>query len=345
MHTTADAGPRRGDGRTQRRERSFGGFVLAALVALSACDRAPSDRALPPQAVVVLVGTHPDDPRWQAVRAGAARFGREARRLEIEEILPSSPSPVAQKAAVEKLGRRRLPTVVCVLAISAKILTQPVSRLMAEGVHVVLVGDDAAQTRRHLFVGADEEAMGEVIGKTLVSLCKDHRTVMIAHDDRGDDRSALRHEGLTRTLRLTGDLVILREFDARGEPDKVLKRIRDASERYPSLGGWALLGDWLARTPADRPLVSGSAKVVAYGAYPHSLTLLERGRVDALVDVDWEELGYRALLICHQVLTVSAIPPRDYHAPPVVITPKDLPAQRKKWQSILAAPASQPTAR
>jgi len=319
--------------------------ILVLLVAFGGCDDFGSGRTAPGRCAVVLVGTRSDDPVWQAVRAGAARFSREARNLRLEEVLPSTSTPIAQKTALERIETPSVPTVACVLAIDARLLVQPIRRFMARGTQVVLIGDDAPQTRRRVFVGADEQAVGEAIGETLASLCKTRRTVMVVHDDRGSERSVLRHEGFQRARLMHPDLRVLREFDCLGDRGKALKLLYETSERFPDLGGWALLDDWLRDgVPADRRLLHGAARIVSYGTVPGNLRLLEDGRVHALVGVDWEALGYRAVQLAYQLLSLSVLPVRDYKAPPVVVTKENLAEYRTRWQGIISRPASQPGA-
>lgn len=295
---------------------------------------------------IALVGTKNDDPTWQAVRAGATRFSNEVTGLDLRKILPRSATPVAQETALQALGRRDPPQAVCILAIHADALVQPINKLRASNLHVVLVGDDTLQARRHLYVGPDEEAVGAAVAKTLAAACESRRTVMVVHDNRGDRRSDLRHKGLTSEWRRNAHVTVLRDFDCLGKRKQALKFLYETSERYPNLGGWALIGDWLRDDlPADKPLIHGAAKIVSCGAHPGGFHLLEAGRIDALVGVDWEDLGYRALQACYQLLSLSAVPTRDYYAPPIVITRENLPAHRKKWRDIMSAPSSQPAPR
>jgi ribose transport system substrate-binding protein len=266
--------------------------------------------------------------------------------LELKEILPTSSTPVAQKAVLESVVTEDRRSALCVLALDARILVQPIANLMSRGIPVILLGDDAPQSRRSVFIGADERAIGETIGKTLVGLCKPRRTLMVVHDNRGDARSALRHQGMREELALHPEVRILRDFDCLGQRAKALKLMYDTSERYPNLGGWALLGEWLGGGHlADRPLVHGSAKIVSVGAHAGHLALVEDGRVHALVGVDWEALGFRAAEACHQLLTDSLLPTLDYEAPPIVVSSENVAEYRAKWQVTSSAPSSAPARR
>ena len=323
------------------------GWGLAAVsMALPACEQRRSGRPRDAQYVVFLIGTREGDPIWQAVRAGANRFARETSTLRVKEVLPSSGTPMAQKVALEGIRTGNHPSAIGVLAIDARILLQPVTRFTDKGVNVVLIGDDAPQIRRRLFIGSDERAVGEAFAETLAKLCDEHRTLMVVHDNRGDHRSAVRYEGVLRGLTMNPRLKVLLDHDCQGRRAEALKFVWETSERYPNLGGWVLLGDWLSgELPADRPLTHGSAKIVSYGTHPQALRLLEAGRVDALVGVDWEDLGFRAVQACHQLLELSALPPTDYEAPPVVVTRDNLAKFRKSWRKKMPSPSSRPAGR
>ena len=234
---------------------------------------------------------------------------------------------------------------VCVLALDAKVLIQPIKRLMTAGMGVVLIGNDAPKTGRSAFLGPDEAAVGRAILESLAEMLHDHRTLMDLHRNRAAPDLALRYEGFTEALRRTADLKLLRSQACGDDPAAAMRTLLNTSERFPSLGGWALLADWLtAELPEGRPLVHGSARVVSYGARPANLKLLEDGRVHALVGIDWEALGFRAMEICFRLLNGGTLFVTDYRAPPVLILPKDVEAYRKTWQRIASGTASRPAA-
>jgi ABC-type sugar transport system substrate-binding protein len=87
--------------------------------------------------------------------------------VEVQAQLPGAPTPVAQKALLDKLGRGDRVNAIAVLAVDARVLVQPITRLTAEGIPVFLVGDDARQTGRNAFIGADEGQIGAVLVRTL----------------------------------------------------------------------------------------------------------------------------------------------------------------------------------
>jgi len=304
-------------------------LTFACLVASSGCEERPSVPRL--RYTVLLVGTHAGDPTWQALQAGASRFARDAPSLDIRKELPGSPTPVAQKALLDTVGRESGVHAVSILACDAKVLVQPVTRLIADGIPVILVGDDARQTRRSAFVGVDEMAVGRLLIQTFASMSKEHRTLMVVHDNRGSERSAKRFDGVRRELAIHPDITMLREFDCLGQATRALQTLRETSERYPNLGGWILLDDWLDAEPSGAPLVHGSPKIISYGAHPGNFRHLESGRVHALVGGDWEAVGYRVMQSCLALLNRSAFPVTDERLPPVVVTRTDLDAYRKKW--------------
>jgi ribose transport system substrate-binding protein len=323
-----------------------GGRVARWLVAVGlafcpACERTQVSRSRRPDYVIQIVGTRADDPTWHALLAGVARFAHDSPSTEVQTKLPAAPTPVAQKALLDTLGHGDRVNAIGVLAIDARVLVQPITRLIGEGIPVFLIGDDARQTGRNAFIGADEGQIGAVMARTLDSICKDHRTIMVVHDNRGSLRSFVRFDGFRRELARHANLSLLRDFDCLGQPAKALQIVQETSERFPDLGGWALLGDWLGGLePAGKPLVQGATKIVSYGAHPSNFHLLEEGRVHALAGADWEAIGYRVMQSCFQVLNHSAFPVVDEKLPPVVITRDNLEDYRKKWQHWMATPTT-----
>ncbi|MBN1342829.1 MAG: substrate-binding domain-containing protein [Phycisphaerae bacterium] len=318
---------------------------LALLMQLaSGCEQRRPTGPLEAESVVLLLGTRAEDPVWRAICAGARRFIGETTKIHLEEILPASNTAMAQKEAMDRMNPGNRPTVVCVLAIDAKLLIQPIKRLSTAGINVILIGDDAPKTGRRVFLGGDEAKIGRAILETLVGMLTEHRTLFAMYNHQASQQSTLRYEGFMEALQQQADLKLLRVHECGDDGAAALKSLYETSERYPGLGGWALLYDWFGTDlPADKPLVHGSARVVSYGVRPESLKLLEDGRVHALVGVDWEALGYRAMQTCYQFLTASTIPARDYRAPPIVVLPKDVDAYRKTWRRITAATASRPS--
>lgn len=324
---------------------SMRGAVFLVALMLSAGVPACEQRgAVSPDNVplaIMVVGTKAEDPIWRAVRAGTARHARETRKLVVQEMMPSAATPVAQIAAIDKMLAGPVRGIVCIMPVDGKVLKHSISKLVARSVRVILIGKDAPETSRRLFVGADDKAIGEELGKIVAALGKDHLNLMVVHDDKKDPRSRARHRTFSLVVRRHRGLKILREYDCDGDPGKALEFAYKTSERFPNLGAWVLLGDFLDEDlPAGRKLIHGSARVIGYGASPRALDLLDDGRVHALVDVDWEETGYRAIVQCQQLASVSVPRNADYFSPPVVITKKDVEAHRKKWREWLAPGAA-----
>lgn len=309
-------------------------WMSAIVLAMTlGCDSAKTERVRRPVFRVLLVGTRNEDLTWQAVLAGAQRFTRDSSTMEIRAQLPAGATPVAQSAVLERVEPGQGLHAICVLALDAGVLGGQIRRLTAAGISVVLIGDDSSQTGRLAFLGADEKAVGVLIARTLAAACTEHRTLMLVHDNRGGDRLLRRYEGFTREVASNAELKVIREFDCRGDATKALQTVAQTSERFPDLGGWALLDDWLASAAStDRPLLKGHAKIVGYCADPSNLRLLEDGRVYGLVTIDWEMLGYQAIQTCRQSLNRSAFPVTDVHAQPVVITRENVDEYRRKLQ-------------
>lgn len=292
------------------------------------------------QKYIILIGTEEKDPAWQAFRVGAAGVARGMRYVHVKEVLPSSATAAGQKVALERVRVGRRPSAVCVLAIRAEHLIQPIASLTSAGIGVLLVGDDAPKTRRKAFLGPNAVEVGQAMAEVLEKQLTAHRTLMVIHDDRGDERSRLRHEGFIEGVEQHVGLDVLKEHDCLGDPEGAMRYLRRTSERFPNLGGWALIGDWLREDVAfETPLIHGSARIVAYGIHPRGLDLLESGHVNALVGVDWKDLGARAVRTCLQLLSPLALPITDYEAPPLVVTRENVADVRSRLPVLQDQPA------
>ncbi len=333
---------RDGTGLSTRLAPAMSLLGIAMFMAIQGCD---GGSALPPKPkhTVLLVGTQEADPVWPAIEAGAARFIRDAASLKLSVRLPKSPTPIAQKALLETIGQDDVVHAVCLLAIEARILPQPIGQLISAGMPVVLLGDDTRQSGRTAYVGADEAEIGAQIARSITAMCQDHRTIMVVHDNRASERSRKRHVGFVAEMKLHPEITVLRDFDCLGQPRKAIQIVQQTSERYPELGGWALLDDWLAYAPPlTESFTRGAAKVVSYGAHPGNFHLLERERVHALVGIDWEEAGFQALQICSRFLNRSAFPVTDEKMPPLVVRTDNLAEYQKKWSTWTSRATTRP---
>jgi ribose transport system substrate-binding protein len=322
--------------------RYLSGAAIAPLLFLSACDRPPAETPKRITVRILIVGTHEADPAWPAVLAGARRFAQDMSTLEVQPRLPTTETPLAQKALLETPGLGATLNAVCVLTHDARVIVQPLRQFVSQGLPVVLIGDDAPASGRNALIGADDRAVGTLIARTLATACTEHRTLMVIHDKRSSDRILRREEGFERELNRHQNIKVLRQFDCLGDASRAIDLLRRTSERYPDLGGWALLDDWLgeAGAPGQR-LVSGQAKIVSYGIHPDNLKRLEAGQVYALVDVNWEIMGFQAVQLCVQLVNRSSLPVADTLAPPRVVTRNDMAELRRAWPHVTASATSQ----
>ncbi len=307
-------------------------LVVTVAFWITGCEERPTPARPRINFDIVAVGTGPDDPVWHAVRAGLERYDRFDNTVRVRILMPDSDVPLAQKRLLDALEPFDKPTSMCVLTRQAKILVQPIARLANLGIEVVLIGDDFPKAGRAASFRPNHAAVGKVMAKTAASLCESRLTVMAMHSNRLDVGSLLRFEAFADGLRSYGDVSLLRDFDAGPHPGEALELLYATSERYPRLGVWVLVMDWLGRVePPNRPLVHGSAKIVSLGAHADNLALLERGRVHALVGVDWEDLAFLAAQACRQILGNSVMPVVGRRAEPIVITADNAEAYRQKW--------------
>lgn len=287
---------------------------------------------------IVLVGSSQKDPAWPIIRAGFLAFGKDFVTTPLQAVAPSQESPSEQIRLLEQAADQHVAGV-CLMVTDVEAMTHIIDRLFLQGISVITVHHDAAESQRTAFVGVDQFAVGEAIADALAQGLADRQNIMLLHSGTDDSTFGPRYYGFKRRLaRHYPHIALLREFDCQGSPFEAEDIVREQMARYPRLGGWAVLGDWPLRYLQGKPpLVTPGCLVVGYGPYPQFWPLIENGTCHAMVGADYFEMGYQAASYCRQAILRSPSLPEYNRVPVEQVTFSELLDYRKKWQHWLAA--------
>ena len=287
---------------------------LGLLVLAVGCDRSgPVGRSTAATPRVVFVGAAADDPLWPAFRAGAQRFADRVGLVSVEFAAPPSRSPEQQCQLILELLQTKLDGI-CVQVIDAALLAPVLRRVQTRGVRVVTVGKDVPRDARAGYAGLDEQAAGRALALAVGAALPDGGTVMLLHAGRDSPRFGPRLRAYQEAGGAVPGLFSLGSFDCRADPAEAERIVADKLSRF-RLHAIISLGDWPleAVTQGGLQLPAG-CRLIAHGASPRYVSLLEDGRCAALIGADYTAIGYDAVRICATAILDKTVGNRTFLA-------------------------------
>lgn len=319
--------------------------VLAAamLAGMCACRPKSADEPRKGAGFIAVVGGGRADPLWPVLQAAALRFAELVPSPPVRALAPEAISPNLQ---LRMLGALRDDGMlgVCIQVLDAEAVAAELESLRADGVAVVTMMRRVDSQTPFLHSGIDPGAVGAALAEALADQLPQGGTLGVLHHD-GRDFFRLRHRGFQRRIATLPGLTVLRDLDCGGSPATAVELMRQVTERFPGIDGWAAMGTWPLDHPDDgRPLLPANCALVVPGPLADLGGEVSTGRCRAVVVADYSAIVTRALGMCRTVLEKEIVQVRTYEAPPRAVTRETLGAFQRDWASWAAGPAVPPQA-
>jgi len=312
-------------------------LVLAVLAAVGSCrPEGPADR--PAEAgFVAVVGAGQTDLLWPVLQAVTARFQTVTPGILMRAEAPDQLSPNLQVQLIRRLrteGARGL----CVQVQDPSALAAELESARAGGVVVVTLMQPVPSHPAFLHSGVDPVAVGAALADALAEQIPGRGTVGVLYaDDRLNWR--LRRQGFLQRMVQHPHLTVLREFDCDGDPARAVRLMREATERFPGVDGWAAMDSWPVQAIDDgHSLLPPDCALVVPGPLPGIRLLLAADRCRAVVVADYRAIVTRALEMCCTVLQKEMVQVRTFQAPPRWVTQGNLDEFQRDWARWTATP-------
>jgi ABC-type sugar transport system substrate-binding protein len=303
-------------------------LTAALVITATSCHRDSKATRDEPTAKILVVGRSADDPMW-ATACRLAEISRQTRGwVGVEMRVPKEGTPDAQRELLEDLKPSDW-RAICILVNDPEAIASQVERLVRSGLPVVLLGRDARASGRTMFCGVDEEEIGEAAANACIQgLAGDQATIGLVHGGEQDPTSRARLRGFRRRISTTRGIEIIREFDCSGREVEARRFVMEEATKYPRIGAWVMLDDWVIRSAPDDARVAGpQTLIVFFTPDAQYLAAVPQGAADAAIGIDYEQIIERGLTLASELARGGKMQLDTETVHPIVLTRKTPPAE------------------
>jgi len=321
--------------------RSATFLVAIALCAAPGCE----DRRRPvaPRAehgFIAFVGTDADDPRWRVLQATALRSQEGLAGFEVRTAVPRSPSANAQIALLRQMHVPEMRGL-CIQPADQFIMRDVLEDLRIKGVPIVTVLTPIEGTTNFMHAGLDELAVGEAMAEAIHHTLKGQGTIAVLYNANAPRHRADRLLGFKQRLAQMPGIIVLREFDCRGNDFVAQRTVRDYLERFPRLDGWVAMENWpLHSLVSNRRLLPATCTMVTFGPFPRYWGRVSDGTCYALIGTRYEPVAENALRMCVAAARGEVPTVTRHLAPPLTITRDNLTTFKLDWHKSCEKPTT-----
>jgi len=182
-----------------------------AVMGLASCQASYHDQ----EERYVFVASNVNLPYWQEAQAGLADA---AKQLGVKSELtgPEKFDPQEQLRAFQKVAESK-PAGIMISVTRPDLLQDAISAAIAQGIPVITVDSDAPNSKRVMFVGADNFRAGVESAKRLADILKGQGQVVVITIP-GQLNVDERLRGVNETLKKYPGLKVVQTIDDRGDP-------------------------------------------------------------------------------------------------------------------------------
>lgn len=302
-----------------------------------AASRAPSG---PARYKIALIAKSSTNPVFLAARSGAeaeasALSQRDGIQIEIAWLTPPQEDGQVQAQRIAQAVNEGASAIAISCSDAGKV-TGAIDDAVARGVPVMTFDSDAPQSKRFAYYGVDDAKLGARVMDELAALMNQKGRVAILAGNQNAPNLRKRVEGVKAAAAQYPGIGIVDTFFHSETPQDAAAEMVRATNAYPEITGWALVGGWpLFTKTLLTDLDPKKLKVVSVDALPAELVYIDKGLAPVLLAQPVYLWGQKSVdAIIDEVHFKKAVPER---IPMEVtrVTKENLGAwarQLKEWQ-------------
>lgn len=243
---------------------------------------------------------------WNNVRDGALEAGRDL-RVSVEFKAGTSAGGAAQHAMIDEAIRRKVAGII-VAPIEPVAMEPSIQRAADAGIPVITIDTPPVPGSQSLiYIGTDNIAAGRLAGEVMKRLLPAGGVIGVQVGLLQATNSLQRTEGF-RAATAGGKMTVLPPDDNAHDADKgqelALAALRQRGDIQGAFGACGENGPcWgMAAKATGR---AGDLKIVAFDLVPATIAMLREGVIHAAVVQREYDMGHRAVLLLHQMVTRS----------------------------------------
>jgi ribose transport system substrate-binding protein len=289
--------------------------VLLALVATSACSRAPAPAASPsPGAGVAapagrvfkigMIAKSSTNPVFLAARTGAERAAQELSQkhniqVTVNWLTPPQEDGQVQAQRIQQAVNDGADAILISCSDAGKV-TGAINDAVGRGVAVMTFDSDAPQSQRFAYYGVDDIKTGQQTMAELATLMNNKGKVAILAGNQNAPNLQNRVKGAKDEAAKHPEMSIVGTFNHIETPQDAAAEVVRVNNAYPDIQGWAMIGGWpLFTRSLLTDLNPAKMKIVSVDALPAQLEYIEKGTVPVLLAQSvylWGDIGVRTIV-------------------------------------------------
>lgn len=305
---------------------------LLLLCPIGACDE-PRKLSLnrKEEGFIAFVGNSKNDPLWRVLAASAHRYRAGLGKFELRVIAPDAAAPSAQIRLLRQLHNPRMRGL-CIWPTDTTIMKDILLDLRTKGVPIVTMMTPIPSTEPFIHSGLDEIAIGHAIANAAFDAVNGKGTIAVLKHGGDSIHHADRYLGFSERARQLPSMMILSEFECRGNAFVGQRLLREYVERFPRLNALVSIDDWPLRgIKTSEVVLPGTCKLVTYGPYPDYWSLVNGGTCYALIGAQYDRIAENALQMCVTLARGEILEIDEFYAKPITVKQKNLNQFRIEW--------------
>jgi ribose transport system substrate-binding protein len=256
------------------------GLISAVALALSLLSCAPLPHDVDEK--YYLISTNNAVPYWQEARAGLSRAARQL-GVKAELAGPDTYDPKGERDEFVATLKKK-PTGILISAADASLMKPEIDAAIGQGIPIITMDSDAADSKRLMFIGTDNYKAGVMGAKVVVAKLQGKGNVVI-YTMPGQANLKERLRGYTDTFAEHPQIKIMEIVDLKGDPRVAFDRTMEFAEKKAKVDAFVSLesisGPEIASV-MERKNITGKV-LVAMDTDARTLEGIQKGVISATI--------------------------------------------------------------
>jgi ribose transport system substrate-binding protein len=229
-----------------------------------------------------LISTNNTLPYWQEAHAGLSRAATQL-GVKAEMAGPETYDPKAEREEFLATLKKK-PTGVLISASDASLLKPEIDAAIGQGIPIITIDSDAADSKRLMFIGTDNYRAGVMGAKVVAGKLQGKGNVVI-YTMPGQANLKDRLRGYTDTFAEHPQIKIMEVIDVKGDPRVAFDRTMELVEKNAKVDAFVSLSSTAGPEIAsvlERKNVTGRV-VVAMDTDARTLEAIQKGTITATI--------------------------------------------------------------
>ena len=248
-----------------------------------------------------LVATNIKVPYWQTALAGLGKASNEM-KVKSELAGPDTYDPQAEGKELERIIGLK-PAGILVSAADPGVITPAIDSALAQGIPVLTLDSDAAQSKRLFFIGTDNHRAG-VMGGEFVSKLMNNTGNVAIFTIKGQTNLDERLQGYKEVFDTHPQIKISQVIDMKGDPTAAFDAAKALTDKKANINAFICLEAIAGPEVADvvnRAGLAGKINIIAMDTDQRTLDFIKSGVISATIGQKPFTMAYYGLKLLDEL--------------------------------------------